>query len=88
MLSALISPLVVVGIFLNQQRLNRLLATIIPLLLMAPWIVFAWPEHGWGAVSLHPLIEHYMWTAGCLLIFTPQYIAMFGRGKVEPAAKE
>lgn len=86
MLSGLIAPLVTLGIFIPSQRFKRLLAICIPLLLVAPWIVFAWPESGWGAVTLRPLIGHYVWTAGCLLIFTPEYVEIFAGKKREVEA--
>jgi hypothetical protein len=78
MLSGLIAPLVAAGLFIPSDKFKRLLAKTIPFLLVAPWIVFGWPDTGgWGTVTLHPLIGHYVWTAGCLLIFTPEFVALF-----------
>jgi len=82
MLSGLIAPLVAAAIFIPSDKFKRLLAKTIPFLLVAPWIVFGWRDSGgWGTVTLQPLIGHYVWTAGCLLIFTPEYVLMFAATK-------
>jgi hypothetical protein len=76
-ISGWITPLVIVfGIFLGSNKAKRRVAKILPLLLIAPWPVFAAPNTGWGPGPFRPLIGHYVWTLGCLLIFTPQYAKM------------
>jgi len=77
MISGWISPLVVFGILIGSDKAKRVVARIIPVLLLAPWIVFAWPESGWGPGPFRPLIGHYVWTLSCMLIFTPQYLTIF-----------
>jgi hypothetical protein len=86
MISGWISPLVAIGIFIDSDQLRRIFARITPFLLVVPWIVFAWPQTGWGRMDLHPRIGHYVWTAGCLLVFTPQYAAMFSRASSAKAS--
>lgn len=65
-----ISPLVLFGLVAWSARIKRWVAAVLPPLLVVPWMVFAWPE---GGVQIRPCIGHYIWTAGCLLIFTPEY---------------
>jgi hypothetical protein len=60
---------------------------VLPFLLIAPWIVFAWSDD--AGVQIRPIIGHYIWTAGCLLIFTPEYVTIFApRKKVKNADLE
>jgi len=81
MVSGWIAPLVLLGAVIKSEKVKRGVAKILPVLLLAPWVVFAWPQSGWGAVPIHPGIGHYVWTAGCLLIFTPEYVAMLSPTK-------
>jgi hypothetical protein len=79
MISGWMAPLVIVfGIFLDSNKAKRIVAKVLPPLLVAPWLFFAWPVSGWGAAPFRPLIGHYVWAVGCLLIFTPQYARMLG----------
>ena len=82
MVSGWISPLAIVGVFIRSEKARRVIAKTILLLLAGPWIVFAWPQSGWGAVEIHPAFGHYVWTAGCLLIFTPEYFTTLTPKKV------
>ncbi len=87
MISGWISPLVLFGLIAWSGRIKRSVAMILPFLLIAPWIVFAWPDDGGG--QIRPSIGHYIWTAGCLLIFTPEYVTIFApRKKVKNADTE
>ena len=80
MISGWISPLVLFGLIAWSGRIKRSVARILPLLLLAPWIVFAWwPNDGGG--QIRPSVGHYIWTASCLLIFTPEYVTMFAPKK-------
>jgi hypothetical protein len=74
MISGWITPLVALGIFIHSDKVKSMVALVLPVLMLAPWIFFAWPESGWGAVGIRPSIGHYLWTVGCLLVFTPQYL--------------
>ena len=71
MISGWIAPLVAVGMLIDSDKTKRVIAMALPGLMLAPWVVFAWHDSGWASVSIHPLIGHYVWTVGCLLIFTP-----------------
>jgi hypothetical protein len=82
MVSGWISPLAIVGVFIRSEKARRVIAKAILLFLAVPWIVFAWPQSGWGAVEIHPAFGHYVWTAGCLLIFTPEYFTILTPKKV------
>jgi len=88
MVSGWISPLAIVGIFIGSEKAKRALAKSVPILLFAPWIVFAWPQSGWGTVEIHPAFGHYIWTAGCLLIFTPEYVAILLRRKANTETEQ
>jgi hypothetical protein len=84
-ISGWITPLVlIVGIVLPSVRAKRIVAMILPFLLTAPFLFFATSDTGGrGSVPLRPLIGHYVWTLGCLLIFTPQCARMLGlTGKI------
>jgi hypothetical protein len=84
MISGWITPMALIGAFIESKKAKRRMAGILPVLLVAPWIVFAWPNSGWGALALRPSVGHSVWTAGCLLIFTPEYRAFFaGKRKGE-----
>ena len=77
--SGWITPLVLVfGLFLGSRKARRRMAKVLPFLLVAPFLFFASPQSGWGPGPFRPLIGHYVWTLGCLLIFTPQYAGMLG----------
>jgi hypothetical protein len=82
MVSGWISPLAIVGVFIRSEKAKRVIAKTILLFLAVPWIVFAWPQSGWGAVEIHPAFVHYVWTVGCLLIFTPEYFKILTPKKV------
>jgi hypothetical protein len=75
MISGWISPLVLLGLIPWTGRIRRSVTMVLPFLLIAPWIVFAWP--GQSGFQIRPTIGHYIWTAGCLLIFTPEYVTLF-----------
>jgi len=75
MVSGWITPLVLLGIFISSNRVRRGIAKILPVLLLVPWIVFSDP--GWGVTGIHPRVGHYIWTVGCLLIFSPEYATIF-----------
>jgi len=82
--SGWITPLVAVfGIFIDSKKAKRRVAKALPFLLVAPLLFFASPESGWGPGPFRPLIGHYVWTLGCLLIFTPQYASMLGLANKE-----
>lgn len=78
--SGWITPLVIVfAIFPDRNKVKRIVATALPFLLVAPLLFFASAtKSGWGPDPFRPLIGHYVWTVGCLLIFTPQYARMLG----------
>jgi hypothetical protein len=77
--SGWITPLVFVFAFFPvSNTAKRIVATTLPFLLVVPLLFFASPESGWGPGPFRPLIGHYVWTVGCLLIFTPQYAGMLG----------
>ncbi|MGA2650654.1 MAG: hypothetical protein ABSF28_09030 [Terracidiphilus sp.] len=75
--SGWITPLVVVfGAVADNITAKRRFARALPFLMVFPFLFFASPEPGWGPGPFRPLIGHYVWTVGCLLIFTPQYAGM------------
>jgi len=78
--SGWITPLVIVfAIFPDRNKAKRIVAAALPFLLVAPLLFFASAtKSGWGPDPFRPLIGHYVWTMGCLLIFTPQYARMLG----------
>jgi hypothetical protein len=73
MVSGWITPLVLLGLIAWVGRARRAVAKILPFFLLAPWIVFALPQ---DKFQIRPSIGHYIWTAGCLLIFTPEYVTI------------
>jgi hypothetical protein len=73
MVSGWISPLVLFGLIAWSGRIKRGIAKVLPFLLLAPWAVFALSN---GADPIRPSIGHYIWTAGCLLIFSPEYVTI------------
>ena len=81
MVSGWITPLVLFGIFINSDKVKRGVAKALPILLVVHWIVFGWPDSGWGATGIHPRVGHYIWTVGCLLIFTPEYATILAATK-------
>jgi hypothetical protein len=77
--SGWITPLVVVfGVVVDNITAKRRFARVLPFLTVFPFLFFANPESGWDAQALRPLVGHYVWSLGCLLIFTPQYARMLG----------
>lgn len=87
LVSGWISPLVTVfAIFPSRNTAKRIVATALPFLLVAPLLFFAssTTKSDWGPDPFRPLVGHYLWTVGCLLIFTPQYARMsLSRGSDE-----
>jgi len=73
MVSGWITPLVLFGLVAWSGKIKRGVAMILPFFLLAPWLVFALTD---GAESIRPSFGHYIWTVGCLLIFTPEYAAI------------
>jgi hypothetical protein len=71
MVSGWIAPLVLFGLIAWSSRIKLGVAIIVPFLLLAPWIVFVLPN---GSGPIRPSIGHYIWTTGCLLAFTPEYV--------------
>ena len=78
--SGWITPLVIVfAFFPDRNKAKRIVASALPFLLAAPLLFFASAtKSSWGPIPFRPLIGHYVWTVGCLLIFTPQYARMLG----------
>jgi hypothetical protein len=79
-ISGWITPLVIIfALFPDHNKAKRIVAKVLPFLMVVPLLFFASAiNSGWGPNSLRPLIGHYVWTVGCLLIFTPQYAWMLG----------
>lgn len=80
MVSGWISPLVLIfAIFPDRSNAKRMVAKALPFLLVVPLLFFASATtERWSPGPFRPLIGHYVWTVGCLLIFTPQYARMLG----------
>jgi hypothetical protein len=93
--SGLISPLIVVSFFFRSLRIRRAIAISVLVLMGAPWIVFGLSNEptGFGDPGgIHPLIGHYFWMIGGILIFTPEFVGLYRDGHAagleEPARTE
>jgi hypothetical protein len=69
MVSGWISPLVIAGIVIRSTRFKQVLAVVVPLLMIAPWMIFSAD----GGQEARPLLGHYVWMLGCILVFAPEY---------------
>lgn len=76
MISGWITPIVAFGIFIDNEKAKRTVAGILPFLMLFPWLFFATRNPGWGPGPFRPIIGHYVWTVGCLLIFAPEFAKM------------
>jgi hypothetical protein len=74
-LSGIISPLVILSFVVFPPRLRRAIAITVLVLMLAPWALFAMPEEGTGRIV--PLIGHYLWMIGGIVIFTPEFVALY-----------
>ncbi|MGD0894351.1 MAG: hypothetical protein ABR923_22755 [Terracidiphilus sp.] len=82
-MSGWVNPLVVIYLVFTIWRrvvvIRRILATAILICIAAAWAFFA---ESWKTNSpMHPLIGHYVWIAGILVMLSPEAAALFTRRK-------
>jgi len=70
-LSGLINPLILIAILLSPFRLlltvRRVIAVLIVACMIATWVLFAQQQ-------ISPLMGHYLWIAGALLVIAPELL--------------
>jgi len=84
--SGAISPLIVMSFFFRSPGVRRVFAIAVFVLMIAPCIVFGMSreQSGFGSSeAIRPLIGHYFWMIGGVLIFAPELVGICRKSRSE-----